>query len=52
MEEISINRTFNSLQDTITSSQTSLVAKLVKNLPSMQETWVQSPVWKILWRRN
>ena len=45
MEEISINRTFNSLQDTITSSQTSLVAKLVKNLPSMQETLVQFLGW-------
>ena len=24
----------------------SLVAQMVKNLPSMQETWVQSPGWE------
>ena len=29
----------------------SLVAQTVKNLPAMQETWVQSLVGKILWRR-
>ena len=27
-------------------SWASLVAQLVKNLPAMQETWVQSLVWK------
>ena len=30
----------------------SLVAQLVKNPPAMRETWVQSWVWKILWRRK
>ena len=29
-------------------SWASLVAQLVKNLPSMWETWVQSPCWKDL----
>ena len=29
----------------------SLVAQRVKNLPAMQETWVQSLGWKIPWRR-
>ena len=29
-----------------------LVAQLVKNLPAMQETWVQSLGWKIPWRRE
>ena len=29
----------------------SLVAQTVKNVPAMQETWVQSLVGKILWRR-
>ena len=24
----------------------SLIAQLVKNLPTMQETWVQSPDWE------
>ena len=33
-------------------SWASLVAQLVKNLPAMQETWVQSWVGKILWRRE
>ena len=32
-------------------SWASLVAQLVMNLPAMQETWVQSLGWKILWRR-
>ena len=26
----------------------SLVAQIVKNLPAMQETWVQSPGWEYL----
>ena len=30
----------------------SLVAKWVKNLPAIQETWVQSLGWKIPWRRE
>ena len=30
----------------------SLIAQLVKNPPAMQETWVQSWVGKILWRRE
>ena len=30
----------------------SLVAQLVKNLPAVQETWVQSLGWKIPWRRE
>ena len=30
----------------------SLIAQLVKNLPAMQETWVQSLVWQIRWRRE
>ena len=30
----------------------SLVAQLVKNLPAVQETWVQSWVGKIPWRRE
>ena len=29
-----------------------LVAKMVKNLPAMQETWVRSLGWKIPWRRE
>ena len=35
-------------------SWASLVAQLVKNLPAMWETWVQSlnPVGKIPWRRE
>ena len=32
-------------------SWASLVAQLVKNLPAMQETWVQSLVGKIPWKR-
>ena len=28
------------------------MAQLVKNLPAMQETWVQSLVWNIPWRRE
>ena len=30
----------------------SLVAKMVKNPPAMQETWVRSLGWKIPWRRE
>ena len=30
----------------------SLVAQLVKNLPAMQETWFDSWVGKIPWRRE
>ena len=30
----------------------SLVAQLVKNLPAMQEIWVQSWVGKIPWRKE
>ena len=30
----------------------SLVAQLVKNLPVMQETWVQSLGWEEPWRRE
>ena len=33
-------------------SWASLVAQLVKNLPAMWETWVQSLVGKVLWRRE
>ena len=33
-------------------SWASLVAQLVKNLPTMQETWVQPLVGKIPWRRE
>ena len=33
-------------------SWASLVAQLVKNLPAMQETWVQSLVGKMPWRRE
>ena len=28
------------------------VAQRLKHLPTMQETWVQSPGWKIPWRRK
>ena len=28
-----------------------LVAQVVKNAPAMQETWVQSQVGKVPWRR-
>ena len=31
---------------------TSMVAQLVKNMPAMWETWVQSLDWKITWRRE
>ena len=30
----------------------SLVAQTVKNLPAMQETWVQSRGWEDPWRRS
>ena len=33
-------------------SQASLVAQLVKNLPAMQETWLDFWVGKIPWRRK
>ena len=33
-------------------SWASLVARLVKNPPAMQETWVQSLGWEDLWRRK
>ena len=33
-------------------SWASLVDQMVKNLPAMQETWVQSWVGKIPWRRE
>ena len=33
-------------------SWASLVAQLLKNLPAMWETWVQSLGWKIPWRRE
>ena len=36
----------------LTISWASLVAQLVKNLPAMQETWVQFPVGKSPWRRK
>ena len=29
-----------------------MVAQMVKNLPDMQETWVQSLGWEDLWRRE
>ena len=32
-------------------SWTSLVAQMIKNLPVMQETWTDSWIWKIPWRR-
>ena len=35
-----------------TSMKTFLVAQRVKRLPAMQETWVQSVVRKIPWRRK
>ena len=40
------------LSASLTSPRSSLVAQLVKNLPAMQETWVQSLVGKIPWRRE
>ena len=33
-------------------SWASLLAQLVKNLPAMWETWVQSLGWEIPWRRQ
>ena len=33
-------------------SHSSLIAQLVKNPPAMQETWFDSWVWKIHWRRD
>ena len=40
--------TANSWKSTLSSATiwTSLVAQLVKNLPAMQKTWVQSLDWK------
>ena len=32
--------------------QASLVAQMVENLPTVQETWVQSLGWKYPWRRK
>ena len=32
--------------------RTSLVAQMVKHLPTMRETWVQSLGWEDLWRRK
>ena len=29
-----------------------MVAQMVKNLPSLQETWVQSLGWEDTWRRE
>ena len=29
-----------------------LVAQTIKNLPAMQETWLQSPGWEVPWRRE
>ena len=37
---------------TITYTRTSLVAQLVKNLPVMQETWVQFLGREVLWGRK
>ena len=34
------------------ATRASLVAPLVKNLPAMQETWVQSLGWEDPWRRE
>ena len=39
-------------ENIISSHRASLVAQLVKNPPAMQETWVQSLVGKISWRRE
>ena len=33
-------------------SWASLVAQMIKNPPAMQETWFDSWVWKIPWRRD
>ena len=37
---------------TLQYSWTSLVAQMVKNLPAMQETWVQSLGWEDPWRKE
>ena len=37
---------------TTTTTEASLVAQLVKNLPAMQETWVPSLGWEMPWRRE
>ena len=34
------------------AASSSLIARLVKNLPAMQETWVQSLGWEGPWRRK
>ena len=39
---------FQKLEAGIKSVWASLVAQMVKNLPDMQETWVQSPGWEDL----
>ena len=36
----------------LTGSEASLVAQTVKNLPTIQKTWVQPTVGKIPWRRK
>ena len=40
------------LMTSLGSSGASLVAQLVKNLPAVWETWVQSLVWEDPWRRE
>ena len=37
---------FDKFQMLLLNYRASLIAKLVKNLPAMQETWVQSLGWK------
>ena len=41
-------------RDVITCNiqQTPLVAQVVKNLPTTQESWLQSLGWKIPWRKE
>ena len=46
------NHTHISREDCFFSSRASLVAQLVKNLPAMQETWVDPWGQKIAWRRE
>ena len=40
------------LTSTYRQRMTSLVAQMVKRLPTMLETWVQSLGWEDLWRRK
>ena len=51
---ISVSAVFSCLQYLSFSlhGKTSLVAQLVKNLPAMRETWVQSLGWGDPWRRE